>query len=67
MDSKFIKALKEIIREEIVNRNIVQIAGFGKFEIVHQKLTQKKGVDGQTLMTPPKDIVIFTPDKRGDT
>lgn len=66
MDSKFIKAFKEIVREEIVKRNIIQIEGFGKFELMHQKQFQKKGADGQTLMMPPKDIVVFTPDKRGD-
>jgi nucleoid DNA-binding protein len=66
MDSKFIKAFKELVREEIVKRNIIHIEGFGRFEVMHQKQYQKKGADGQTLMMPPKDTVVFTPDKRGD-
>lgn len=63
MDSKFINAFKELIREEIVKRNIIHIEGFGRFEVMHQKQFQKKSADGQTLMMPPKDIVVFTPDK----
>jgi nucleoid DNA-binding protein len=65
MDKKFIKAFREVVREEIVKKNTVEIDGLGRFEIVHNKQHQKKMDDGQVLMMPPQDVVEFTPEKTG--
>ncbi len=65
MDKNFIKAFREVVREEIVKKNTVEIEGLGRFEIVHNKQHQKKMDDGQVLMMPPQDVVEFTPEKTG--
>lgn len=62
MDKKLVRALKEVIREEIIKKNTVEIEGLGRFEVIHQKQHQKKLADGQVLMMPPRDNVIFTPE-----
>jgi nucleoid DNA-binding protein len=64
MDNTFIKAFREVIREEVVKKNTVEIEGLGRFEIQHNKQHQKKMENGQVLMMPPEDIVIFTPEKQ---
>lgn len=65
MDKKFIKVFREVVREEIVKKNMIEIDGLGRFEIVHNKQHQKKMEDGQVLMMPPQDVVVFTPEKTG--
>lgn len=64
MDNTFIKAFREVIREEVVKKNTVEIEGLGRFEIQHNKQHQKKMENGQVLMMPPEDIVIFAPEKQ---
>lgn len=63
MNTTFIKAFKEVIREEIAKKNTVALEGLGRFEVVHEKQHQKKLDDGQVLMIPPRDVVVFTPEK----
>ncbi len=64
MNNKFIKAFREVVREEVVKKNKVQIEGLGRFEIQHNKQHQKKMENGQVLMMPPEDVVIFTPENQ---
>ncbi|MEX0994019.1 MAG: HU family DNA-binding protein [Balneolaceae bacterium] len=64
MNTTFIKAFKEAIREEIIKKNTVALEGLGRFEVIHQKQHQKKLDDGQVLMVPPRDVVVFTPENR---
>jgi nucleoid DNA-binding protein len=64
MNNKFIKAFREVVRDEVVKKNSIEIEGLGRFEIRHNKQHQKKMKNGQVLMMPPEDIIIFTPEKR---
>lgn len=65
MNSTFIKAFKEVLREEIIKENTVALDGLGRFEVVHEKQHQEKLDNGQVLMIPPKDVVVFTPENMG--
>ncbi len=66
MDKTFIKAFREIVRKEIIKKNTVEISGFGRFEVIHQKQHQKKKENGQLVMMPPRDFVVFSPEDSGD-
>jgi len=59
MKSTFIKAFKEVLREQILKKNKVEINGFGTFEVVHRKQHQKTYENGRVVMVPPADIVEF--------
>lgn len=65
MDKKFIRLFREVVREEIVKKNRVDVDGLGRFEVIHKKQHQKRLEDGQVLMMPPQDVVVFTPEKAG--
>jgi nucleoid DNA-binding protein len=41
MKSTFIKAFKEVLREQILDKNKVEIEGFGTFEVVHKNSIKK--------------------------
>jgi len=60
MEKNFLKALKETIREEIINNNTVQIDGFGRFEKKHQNQRQKKFENGRIVLLPPRDKITFS-------
>ncbi|MEX1063223.1 MAG: HU family DNA-binding protein [Balneolaceae bacterium] len=64
MDNKVIKALRDIVREELIKRNSVEVEGLGRFEMTHRKQHQKKMEDGQVLMMPPRNLVTFSPEKK---
>jgi nucleoid DNA-binding protein len=59
MKSTFIKAFKEVLREQILNKNRVEIQDLGIFEVVHRKQHQKKYENGRVVMIPPADVVEF--------
>lgn len=63
MDLKpeFLKALGEVIREEVTGNRPVDLPGIGRFEKVHQKQYQQKTDSGQVVMMPPADRLQFTP------
>lgn len=56
-------AFSELIREEVIKRNKVDIKGLGSFRLSHRKQGQQQFEDGRVVMVPPKDEIIFTPDK----
>lgn len=64
MDQKFIGALSEIIREEVVNKNEISVEGLGVFKPKHKKQYQKQFDDGRVVMMPPKDKISFVADKK---
>ena len=59
MKSTFIKAFKEVLREQILDKNKVDVEGLGMFEVVHRKQHQKKYENGRVVMVPPADVVEF--------
>jgi nucleoid DNA-binding protein len=64
MDKQFIKALRETVREELIQQNDVEITGLGLFKAVHEEQRESKNDDGVVVMLPPKDRIVFTPDKK---
>lgn len=64
MNSTFIKAFKQVVREELIKKNSVELEGLGRFELIHKKQHQVKNDDGQVVMMPPSDVVEFTPEKK---
>lgn len=59
MKSTFIKAFKEVLREQILSKNKVEVEGLGIFEVSHRKQHQKKYENGRVVMVPPADVVDF--------
>jgi nucleoid DNA-binding protein len=62
MDKEFLKAFSEVIREEVAQKNDVQLEGVGRFEFEHQKQFQKQYDNGRVVMMPPKDTITFVPE-----
>ena len=59
MDTKFIKALKEVLREQLVKKHSVDIEGLGLFEVKHYEQHQKRFSNGKVVMMPPADVLEF--------
>jgi nucleoid DNA-binding protein len=59
MDTEFIHAFKEVLREQFVNKNSVEIEGLGTFEVKHYEQHQKSFDNGKVVMMPPADVVEF--------
>ncbi|MEX0944600.1 MAG: HU family DNA-binding protein [Balneolaceae bacterium] len=59
MDTKFVKALKEVLREQLVEKNSVDIDGLGIFEVKHYEQHQKRYSNGKVVMMPPADVLEF--------
>lgn len=66
MDSTFIKAFREVVREEMIKKNVVDIDEVGRFEVIHEKQHEEKREDGKVLMIPPADRVQFTAETEGE-
>ncbi|MDX1637368.1 MAG: HU family DNA-binding protein [Balneolaceae bacterium] len=63
MDKEFVTAFADIIRDQIVRKNVITIKGLGTFKQIHRKQYQKQHSNGQVVMMPPKDEIEFIPDK----
>ncbi len=59
MESEFIIAFKEILREQLVDKHKVDIEGLGTFEVKHREQHQKKYDNGKIVMIPPADVLEF--------
>lgn len=64
MDASFVKAFRKVVREEILKKNRISIKGLGRFEVTHEKQHQQKYEDGRIEMMPPRDRIMFTPEKK---
>lgn len=62
MDSEFLKAFTEVVREEVARKNEVRISGMGSFQFEHQKQFQKQYDNGRVVMMPPRDTITFIPE-----
>ena len=62
MEKQLIKALRETMREELLRQHAIEIDGLGRFEAVHKEQHQKRTEDGKTVMMPPQDRIVFTPE-----
>jgi nucleoid DNA-binding protein len=59
MDSEFIIAFKEVLREELTKKNSVYIEGLGHFEVIHREQYHKRYDTGKVLLMPPTDLLQF--------
>ncbi len=63
MKEEFTKAFSEVIREQIAQKNEVKLNGVGIFKLKHRKQSQQQHDDGRVVMLPPKNTIVFTPEK----
>jgi len=59
LDSEFILAFREVLREELTKKNNLFIQGLGQFEVIHREQYYKKLDDGKVLLMPPADLIQF--------
>lgn len=59
METKFIIAFKEVLREQFLEKKIVEIDGLGQFEVKHREQHQKKFDSGKVVLMPPADVLEF--------
>lgn len=59
MNKEFIYAFKEVVREQLVNKNKVELEGLGAFVVEHREQHQKKYDNGRIVVMPPSDVVVF--------
>lgn len=59
MDSEFIIAFKEVLREELIKKNSVDIDGLGHFEVMHREQYHKRYDTGKVVLMPPADLLQF--------
>lgn len=65
MNDELLETLGIIIRDQIIMKNSVEIAGLGTFKAVHYNQKQDKRADGTNIMVPPKDAIEFTSEQKG--
>lgn len=59
MESEFIIAFKEVLREQFLKKNSIEIDGLGRFMVVHREQHQKRYDNGKVVMMPPADVLEF--------
>lgn len=64
MRKEFKKALIEVMREELIRKKKITIDNLGDFKSVHIKQYQKKEPNGDIILMPPLDYILFTPEKK---
>jgi len=55
-----VAALAETLRDRLSARASVEVPGLGTFRVQHTPSAIEK-IDGETILTPPKDRLTFTP------
>lgn len=63
MDKEFLNAFAEVVREQITQKNEVTLKNVGTFSHEHRKQFQQQLKDGRVVMIPPKDTIVFNPEK----
>jgi len=64
INKQFLKSLKGIIRDQLGQKNTIQIADVGIFKLRHRAQYQEQREDGRVVMQPPKDYVEFVPENK---
>ncbi|TVQ66214.1 MAG: hypothetical protein EA360_06185 [Balneolaceae bacterium] len=59
METEFIKAFKDVLREQLIAKNSVELEGLGTFEVKHYQQHQKRYSNGKVVMMPPADVLEF--------
>ena len=55
-------ALASVARRALVRGEAVDLPGLGRLEVRHERSTIDERPDGETILQPPKDYVVFSPD-----
>lgn len=63
MNQTFLRVFSEIIREQVSQKNEIEVKGLGVFGYQHRKQYQRQYNDGRVVMMPPKDLITFIPEK----
>lgn len=56
-----LRAFSEVIRDRLMRRDDVTVPGLGTFEVRHHPSRVVETEDGQRLLEPPADLVVFDP------
>ena len=56
------ETLADVVREALANGQDVQLPGLGTLRVVHKPSEMIEDDNGQIVMRPPRDEVIFEPE-----
>lgn len=62
MNKAFLQAFREVVREQVLQKNEVRLDGLGRFRFEHRNQFQKQYEDGRVVMMPPRDTITFIPE-----
>jgi len=65
MEKEFLDAFADIVREQLVQKNDVEIGGLGTFRPKHVKQFQQQYPNGKVVMMPPRDVITFYSENNG--
>lgn len=55
-----VAALAETLRDHLSTRTSAEVPGLGTFSVLHTASAIEE-IDGETVLTPPRDRLTFTP------
>ena len=56
-------ALVSLVREALERGESVHVPDLGTFSVEHHPSRVEEGPHGQTVMQPPRNAIVFTPDE----
>lgn len=56
------ETLADVVREALANGQDVQLPGLGTLRVVHKPSEMIEDDNGQIVMRPPRDEVVFEPE-----
>lgn len=57
------ETLADVVREKLANGEEVVLPGFGTFRVEHKPSEMAEDENGQIVMRPPRDEVVFIPEQ----
>jgi nucleoid DNA-binding protein len=61
-DKDPVRALASIIRDQLTRGEEIFLPGLGIFSVEHESSQTVEPEDGQILMLPPRDVIVFRPE-----
>jgi len=62
-DKETEKKIIDILAAQLKKHHQIHVNGLGTFTVEHKKQNQHQESDGRIVMTPPADIIAFTPEQ----